>query len=112
VSYGHHDIDFLFIEHGFTLDENSWDEVSLDEVILPLLSEEQKTTLDKADFLGCHTLNKEMICYCTRVTLCLLCMPSRIWRQSLAGDVDGEDQHKDGDDSNHPEGFARSSEHR
>jgi hypothetical protein len=81
MSYGNHSIVFLFIEYGFTLDENRWDEVSLDEFILPLLSEEQKTTLDKAGFSGCYILDKEMICYRTSVSLSLLFMPLRIWRQ-------------------------------
>jgi SET domain len=94
MSYGNHNNDFLLVEYGFTLDENRWDEVYLDEVILLLLSKEQKKTLDDAGFLGCYVLDKEMICHRTRVALSLLCMPLRIWRQLLAGDIDDEDQYK------------------
>lgn len=94
MSYGNHNNDFLLVEYGFTLDENRWDEVSLDEVILPLFSEAQKKTLDNAGFLGSYVLDNQMICHRTRVALSLLCMPLRKWRQFLAGDFDGEDQYK------------------
>jgi hypothetical protein len=94
MSYGNHNNDFLLVEYGFTLDENRWDEVLLDEVILPLLSKDQQTVLDKTGFLGHYILDKEVTCYRTRVALNLLCMPLRTWQRLFAQGSEGNHRHK------------------
>jgi hypothetical protein len=94
MSYGNHNNDFLLVEYGFTLDENKWDTVPLDEVILPFLSKDQKEILDKAGFLGCYILDEGMICHRTRVALSLFCMPLRTWQLYLAGAYDDGDQYE------------------
>ena len=43
ISYGNHSNDFLLAEYGFILDENKWDEISLDELILPLFLKSRNT---------------------------------------------------------------------
>jgi len=90
ISYGCHSNDFLLAEYGFILDENRWDEVSLDPFILPLLSEKQKEELEEAGFLGKYVLDRDDICYRTQVALRVLCLPSRKWQRFLNGFDDGK----------------------
>lgn len=91
ISYGNHSNDFLLVEYGFILEENRWDEISLDDVILPLFSEKQKKMLKDEGYLGSFLLDKETVCYRTIVALRLLCMPLRKWRRSLANGFDEDD---------------------
>jgi hypothetical protein len=88
ISYGNHSNDFLLAEYGFILEDNRWDEVCLDEIILPLYSEEQKQQLKEAGFLGKFVLDKETVCYRTQVALRLLCMPVDRWRFLVADGIE------------------------
>jgi len=94
ISYGNHSNDSLLAEYGFILDENKWDEISLDEVILPLFSEEQKQKLNEAGFLGNFVLDRETVCYRTQVALRLLCMPPNRWQRLVADGLEDEDKHQ------------------
>lgn len=91
-SYGNHSNDFLLVEYGFILTENKWDEISLDGVILPLFSEKQKESLEKADILGGFVLDKKMACYRTQVALRLLCMPLERWCSLVANGLEEGDK--------------------
>jgi hypothetical protein len=94
ISYGNHSNDFLLAEYGFILDENKWDEISLDDLIIPLFSEEQKQTLKEVDFLGNFVLDREMVCYRTQVALRLLCMSSNRWQYLVANGLEDNDKHQ------------------
>lgn len=94
ISYGNHSNDFLLAEYGFILDENKWDEITLDEVILPLFSEEQKQTLKEAGFLGNFVLDRETVCYRTQVALRLLCMLPNRWLRLVADGLGDEDKYQ------------------
>jgi hypothetical protein len=94
ISYGNHSNDFLLTEYGFILKENRWDEICLDEFVLPLFSEEQKQQLQEAGFLGKFVLDRETICYRTQVALRLLCMPVNRWQRLVAKGVETEDKYK------------------
>ncbi|KAI0452662.1 putative SET domain-containing protein [Xylaria acuta] len=52
ISYGKHTNDFLLVEYGFTVSQNPWDEVGLDEVILPKLDQAQQDALAQQGHLG------------------------------------------------------------
>ena len=47
ICYGNHSNDFLLIEYGFLFDENVWDEVCIDDAILPLLNQHQPTPVQQ-----------------------------------------------------------------
>jgi hypothetical protein len=94
ISYGNHNNDFLLAEYGFILGENKWDEISLDEVISPLFSEEQKHKLKEAGFWGKFGLDRETVCYRTQVALRLLCMTSNRWLHLVANGMEDEDEHQ------------------
>lgn len=94
ISYGNHSNDFLLAEYGFILAENRWDEICLDETILPLFSEEQKRILKEAGFLGNFVLDKRTVCYRTYVALRLLCMPVNSWHRLVANGLEDEDKYR------------------
>jgi hypothetical protein len=92
ISYGNHSNDFLLAEYGFILDddENQWDEIPLDEYILPLFSSAQKDNLKDAGFLGKYVLDTKEVCYRTQTSLRILCMPVGRWQRIAEGFEDGE----------------------
>lgn len=69
TSYGSHSNDFLLAEYGFILESNTWDSLSLDALLLSLLSEEDKERLDEAGYAGKYTLSSEGVCYRTQVAV-------------------------------------------
>ncbi|KAL8391200.1 hypothetical protein RB595_009993 [Gaeumannomyces hyphopodioides] len=85
ICYGNHSNDFLLAEYGFVLDDgggdgdgngNRFDEVCLDDVLLPRLSARQRDLLEGRDFLGNYVLDRQTACYRTEVALRLLACPS------------------------------------
>jgi len=91
VCYGQQSNDWLLAEFGFMLTKNRWDEVCLDEVILPNLDVVQKAELENRDYLGNYMLNVETgVCYRTQVVLRLLCCTPREWCAFVDGKDDGE----------------------
>ncbi|KAH7321503.1 hypothetical protein BKA65DRAFT_512311 [Rhexocercosporidium sp. MPI-PUGE-AT-0058] len=94
ISYGNHSNDFLLAEYGFILDDNKWDEIALDEVILPLFSEEQKETLKEAGFFANFVLDRATVCYRTQVALRLLCMLPNRWHQLVVDGLGDEDEYQ------------------
>ena len=93
ISYGAHSNDFLLVEYGFVLERNRWDEVELDEVLLPELTERQKGLLEEKGFLGNYVLDAETVCFRTEVAVRLLSMPLvRDWERFVdEGEEGGED---------------------
>lgn len=100
ISYGTHHNDFLLVEYGFVLDQNVWDEVCLDEAILPALSQQQKDDLEDVSFLGNYVLDKDTVCHRTQVALRLLLTGMRNgisvdqWQEFVNGMDDGEKSRK------------------
>jgi hypothetical protein len=90
ISYGQHSNDFLLAEYGFIMESNEWDELKLDTVLLPELSDTQKEELKDAGFLGNYVLDKETFCYRTQVGLRILCLPLGRWRRYVDGLDDGD----------------------
>jgi hypothetical protein len=98
LSYGPHSNDFLLSEYGFILDKNKWDEVRLDEVILPEISKEHQELLEEAGYLGKYVLDQDSVCHRTQVALRVLCVPHRRWRRFISGEDDGESDQPSVDD--------------
>ncbi|KAK8100193.1 hypothetical protein PG999_010567 [Apiospora kogelbergensis] len=46
ASYGNHSNDYLLAEYGFAMSENKWDNVCLDEVVMPRLTQTQIKELE------------------------------------------------------------------
>ncbi|KAI0019061.1 SET domain-containing protein [Xylariomycetidae sp. FL0641] len=92
ICYGRHNGDVLLVEYGFVMDEeNRWDEIALDEVLVPRLGARQKEQLEEAGFLGRYVLDRETECYRTQVALRLLCCRGAgEWRRFVDGLDDGE----------------------
>ncbi|KAH7117651.1 hypothetical protein B0J11DRAFT_583049 [Dendryphion nanum] len=89
--YGGHSNDFLLIEYGFILSENIWDAVPLDELVLPLLSKDQKEILNDNAFLGNYTLDRNNAgCFRTQVALRMLCCSLMQWQSFVDAEDDGE----------------------
>ena len=86
-----HSNDYLLAEYGFVLEENGCDEISLDDQILPLLSEKQKMELEFEGFLGHYVLDRETVCQRTQVALRLLCTSAKKWKRFVDGTADGRD---------------------
>jgi hypothetical protein len=89
ISYGAHSNDFLLVEYGFVEARNRWDEVVVDDAIVPRLGARQRAQLEDVDFLGNYIVDASTACYRTEVAVRALCMPPREWRRSLAGVDDG-----------------------
>ncbi|KAK3330925.1 hypothetical protein B0H66DRAFT_81304 [Apodospora peruviana] len=87
ICYGNHGNDFLLAEYGFVLPQNRWDEVCLDDAILPKLSARQKEQLDEVGFLGNYMLDSNGVCYRTQVALRLICLPLNEWRRFVDGEA-------------------------
>jgi hypothetical protein len=94
VSYGAHSNDLLLTEYGFILEENQWDEATLDEVVIPLFTEGQSEALTNEGYFANFNLDKEGACYRTKVALRLLCMPLGQWRRGLAQGFDDGDKYQ------------------
>ncbi|OLN86090.1 Ribosomal lysine N-methyltransferase set11 [Colletotrichum chlorophyti] len=92
ICYGRHSNDFLLVEYGFLMPspENDWDEVGLDDAILPRLGPAHKRRLEDRGFLGKYVLDAETVCYRTQVALRTLVLPTRRWAQFVDGFTDGE----------------------
>lgn len=106
ISYGRHPGDFLLVEYGFAVDDdgdgngNRWDEVALDDVVLPRLGARQRKVLEEAGFLGRYVLDGNDVadsdgtvtvaCYRTQVAMRLLCCGAGAeWRRFVDGKDDG-----------------------
>lgn len=70
TTYGRHGNDFLMTEYGFLLEDNEWDEVSLDDFLLSRLDGDMKAELRALGFLGKWLLDKRTpACFRTQVAL-------------------------------------------
>ncbi|KAH6671726.1 hypothetical protein B0J14DRAFT_484182, partial [Halenospora varia] len=94
ISYGSHSNDFLLTEYGFILPSstNTWDEITLDPCILPLLNQAQKKKLEEKGFLGKYVLDGNEVCYRTQVVLRILVGGMRKWERFVEGMDDGESE--------------------
>ncbi|TLD22009.1 hypothetical protein PspLS_07851 [Pyricularia sp. CBS 133598] len=86
ICYGNHSNDFLLAEYGFVLAANRWDEVCIDDAVLPLLTKAQRELLKERNFLGNYMLDAATVCYRTEVALRLVCSPNE---ESWHAFVDG-----------------------
>ena len=89
ISYGRHPGDMLLVEYGFSLDDNRWDEVGLDDVLLPRLTRRQSDALADAGFLGRYVLDRDGVCHRTQVAVRRLCCAVGEWRRFADGVDDG-----------------------
>ncbi|KAI9819399.1 MAG: hypothetical protein M1826_001148 [Phylliscum demangeonii] len=94
ISYGPHTSDFLLAEYGFVPDKNEWDDLRLDHLILPRVSDQQRARLESAGYLGDYALVRRSPCHRTEVALRLLVGPVGAWQQFVDGQRSGVDDEK------------------
>ena len=90
ISYGKHGNDFLLAEYGFIMDDNLWDDVSLDSLVLGSMTPEQRELVRENGFEGRYVLDREGPCYRTQVALRAMVVPERRWLRFIAGSDDGD----------------------
>lgn len=101
ISYGRHSNDFLLVEYGFVLGRNEWDEVCIDDAVLPALAgrqhQRQRAELEDVGFLGNYVLDRDTVCHRTQVALRMLAVTGtygglamETWRRFVSGLDDGE----------------------
>jgi hypothetical protein len=89
--YGGHSNDFLLAEYGFLLEENRWDTVCLDEVILSSMEADQMLNLEDSGFSGAYMLGPETVgCFRTQVALRMLCGTHEQWKRYVDAEVEDE----------------------
>jgi hypothetical protein len=89
VSYGTHSNDFLLVEYGFILSRNRHDSITLDHIVLPLLSPFQKEILEQHAYLGSYYLTREGMCYRTQVAVRAMVTSGKRTKEFLDGGYDG-----------------------
>jgi hypothetical protein len=97
ICYGRHSNDCLLAEYGFVLEDNRWDEVGLDEVVLSKLSKDERLDLEDVGFLGNYRLDADTVCYRTQIAVRRTCMPLAKWKRVVEGSDDGEAVQKEVD---------------
>ena len=84
ICYGRHSSDFLLAEYGFVPQNNSWDEISLDEVLEPRIDARGRKVLEDLRFWGRYRLDEGVAgCYRTQVALRVACGVG--WRAFVDG---------------------------
>ncbi|KAM0516764.1 hypothetical protein ACHAPE_005398 [Trichoderma viride] len=92
ISYSSHSNDYNLLEYGFIPDENPSDDVYIDDVIFPKLSESQKADLEKQDLLGQYPLGEATEEFGrTQAVLRLLCCTTKEFRRFLNDEEKGHD---------------------
>ncbi|KAF2761273.1 SET domain-containing protein [Pseudovirgaria hyperparasitica] len=90
LCYAEESNDYLLTEYGFIPDVNKWDSVCLDDMILPLLNEEQKKALVTREYYGKYTITATTLgCWRTQVALRLICCTKQNWEEFVRGVHDG-----------------------
>ncbi|KAH0494436.1 hypothetical protein TgHK011_001055 [Trichoderma gracile] len=87
ISYSSHSNDYNLLEYGFVPDENTSDDVCIDDVVLPKLSERHKAELQMRDMLGGYPLASDSVCR-TQGVLRLLCCTE----EEFYGFLDGKEK--------------------
>ncbi|KAF1344683.1 hypothetical protein BDV97DRAFT_402455 [Delphinella strobiligena] len=98
AAYGAHPNDKLLVHYGFILEDSPDDEIRLDHVILPRLSQSQQSILQDVGFLGGYVLDPgtSEICFKTQVAVRSVLLTANEWEhymgsgEDLASDKDTE----------------------
>lgn len=72
------------------MEENVWDEIVLDDYIIPLVDEKKKEQLRELGFWGNYVLDSRTVCHRTEVVVRAICLPFGRWKLFALGLDDGE----------------------
>ncbi|MCJ1427429.1 hypothetical protein MMC29_005332 [Sticta canariensis] len=91
VSYGNHSNDFLLVEYGFILEENKWDFLPIDDLVLHhSIYDSARKRLENAGYLGDYTLTRDGVCHRTQVAIRTQTLGIPEWEMFVEG-RDGAD---------------------
>ncbi|KAI9796711.1 MAG: hypothetical protein M1825_006519 [Sarcosagium campestre] len=88
LCYGKLNNDFLMIDYGFTLDDNRYDTVWLNTVVLDHTTVGDKWRLVDKFLHGRYVLDREAVCYRTYATVRLLVEDYENWKEWVDGTRD------------------------
>ena len=88
-SYGRHPNDTLLVDYGFVVPEgNPWDEILVDDCVMPLLSPERQDWLQEHNLLGRYIVDTEKCCYRTDAAIRASLLTKSRWTRFVAGEPD------------------------
>lgn len=92
TSYGDLSNDSLLAEYGFVMDDNEWDKLCLDDVILPRLNETQRLGLKANGYLGEYMLHTTGTKRSANVWIALRVLVAKRpqWNKYVNGEEDNE----------------------
>lgn len=95
ISYGSHSNDFLLVHYGFILQDNRWDSLLLDDLVLSFVNAENQQHLQDYGYLGNYALTPHGACYRTQVAMLIQIMDHNDWLKLIAGRRDEGEERKD-----------------
>lgn len=91
TSYGEHSNDYLLAEYGFILQDNQWDKLCLDDLILPKLNAKHKNELMDKGYMGDFMLHVGSQKHdAVWIALRLICSAEPHWQNYIDGEEDVE----------------------
>ncbi|KJF60315.1 uncharacterized protein CIMG_00433 [Coccidioides immitis RS] len=87
VCYGNHTSDVLLTDYGFVPDENKWDAIFLDDIVLQDINKIKRRYLKEDNYLGNYQVTRAGPCFRTEVAASLTYMSVDDWSLYVGGTI-------------------------